>query len=185
MAEKMRIFFSAHNSLAFEKLCVLFNIAAMMSQVAGNQDLDVDDGLKVSMKYFQLASGTFQHIKDHVLSVIPQGPTPDFTQDTLDALVALMLAQAQEVCFMKASKGIFTPANKHLFTQFHFIFLQNPDQMKDAVIAKVAAQTGDYYATTLKLMQKDGARSCWDKVREVEYFLAKIIRNSIKNLENS
>ncbi|OWA50797.1 Programmed cell death 6-interacting protein [Hypsibius exemplaris] len=133
--------FSTHNSLAFEKMCVLFNVAAMMSQVAGNQDLDIDDGLKLSMKYFQLASGTFQFIKDHVVSVIPQGPTPDFTQDTLDALVALMLAQAQEVCFMKAAK----------------------DQMKDSVIAKVAAQTGDYYAAALKLMQKDQARPCWDK----------------------
>ena len=77
-----------------------------MSQVASVQDADTDDGLKIAMKYFQLASGLFQQIKDHVHAAIPQDPTPDFSQNTLESLGQLMLAQAQEVCFMKAAKGI-------------------------------------------------------------------------------
>lgn len=96
---------SAHASLAFERICVLFNAAAMMTQVASVQEVDSDDGLKIAQKYFQLSSGVFQYIKDHVHAVIPQDPTPDFSQNTLEALGQLMLAQAQEVCFMKAAKG--------------------------------------------------------------------------------
>ncbi|GAV02217.1 hypothetical protein RvY_12811 [Ramazzottius varieornatus] len=130
-----------HASLAFERICVLFNAAAMMTQVASVQEVDSDDGLKIAQKYFQLSSGVFQYIKDHVHAVIPQDPTPDFSQNTLEALGQLMLAQAQEVCFMKAAK----------------------DKMKETVIAKVAAQTSDFYANATKLMQKDTARSCWDK----------------------
>ena len=95
----------AHASLAFERISVLFNTAAMMSQVASVQEVDTDDGLKIAQKYFQLSSGMFQHIKDHVHAAIPQDPTPDFSQNTLEALGQLMLAQAQELCFMKAAKG--------------------------------------------------------------------------------
>ena len=37
---------------AFEKVCVLFNIAAMNSQVAALQSMDDDDGLKSAAKQF-------------------------------------------------------------------------------------------------------------------------------------
>ena len=36
--------------------------------------------------------------------------------------------------------------------------------MKDAVIAKVAAQTEDYYADAMKMMQRESIRSCFEKV---------------------
>lgn len=39
------------------------------------------------------------------------------------------------------------------------------DKMKDAVIAKVAAQTEDYYADAMKMMQRETIRSCFEKVR--------------------
>lgn len=72
---------------------------------------------------------------------IQQEPTPDMSPDTLSALSALMIAQAQEIFVHKA---------------IH-------DTMKDVVIAKLASQTEEYYAEALKLFQKEIFRSFWDK----------------------
>ena len=38
----------------FEKMCVLFNIGAMMSHIAGDLNLDSDEGMKTAAKYFQV-----------------------------------------------------------------------------------------------------------------------------------
>lgn len=62
-----------------------------------------------SMFLFQSASGIFGHLKDVVLSHIQQDPTPDMNPDTLNALSALMVAQAQETIYRKCASGeIFT-----------------------------------------------------------------------------
>lgn len=128
-------------SLAYEKICCLFNIAALQSQVASDQNFDDDDGLKLAAKLFQMASGIFTHLKNNVMSSIQQDPTPDIQPDTLGALAALMIAQAQESFFFKATH----------------------DKMRDLVIAKIAAQCDDLYADALKQMQKDSVRSLWDR----------------------
>ena len=39
---------------SFERLCVLFNIASLMSQVGNEANLQTDDGLKTAAKYFQV-----------------------------------------------------------------------------------------------------------------------------------
>lgn len=43
------------SSGAYEKVCVLFNIAAIQSQVASVQSRETDDGLKLSAKLFQVS----------------------------------------------------------------------------------------------------------------------------------
>jgi len=43
-----------------------------------------------------------------VLSSIPADPTPDLHPDTLNALSALMLAQAQECFVRKAMSGVLS-----------------------------------------------------------------------------
>ncbi|KAG5675004.1 hypothetical protein PVAND_004944 [Polypedilum vanderplanki] len=128
------------SSLAYEKVCVLFNIAALQSAIAANQCFDSDDGLKTAAKLFQQAAGIFSHLKS-AAPALGQEPTPDLSPDTLHVLSILMLAQAQEVCLFKAIK----------------------DGMKDQVIAKLACQNDEMYADVLKSMQKDGLKTLWDK----------------------
>lgn len=52
-----------------------------------------------------MAAGIFGHLKDIVLSHVQQEPTPDLSPDTLNALSALMVAQAQEAIYRKAAAG--------------------------------------------------------------------------------
>ncbi|XP_011303254.1 programmed cell death 6-interacting protein [Fopius arisanus] len=129
------------STLSYEKMCVLFNIAALQSSVAASQSMESDEGLKLSAKLFQQAAGIFNYLKGNVMLSIQQEPTPDMSPDTLSALSALMLAQAQEIFVHKA---------------IH-------DSMKEGVIAKLASQAEEMYADTAKLFQKDMFRSFWDK----------------------
>uniref|UniRef100_A0A8C3YAY6 Programmed cell death 6-interacting protein n=1 Tax=Catharus ustulatus TaxID=91951 RepID=A0A8C3YAY6_CATUS len=118
-------------SLGYEKTCVLFNCGALASQIAAEQNLDSDEGLKAAAKHYQFASGAFQHIKDTVLSALNREPTVDISPDTVGTLSLIMLAQAQEVFFLKATR----------------------DKMKDGIIAKLANQAADYYGDAYKQCQ--------------------------------
>uniref|UniRef100_A0A8C4PJI7 Programmed cell death 6-interacting protein n=1 Tax=Equus asinus asinus TaxID=83772 RepID=A0A8C4PJI7_EQUAS len=118
-------------SLGYEKSCVLFNCAALASQIAAEQNLDNDEGLKIAAKHYQFASGAFLHIKETVLSALNREPTVDISPDTVGTLSLIMLAQAQEVFFLKATR----------------------DKMKDAIIAKLANQAADYFGDAFKQCQ--------------------------------
>lgn len=52
----MFIYFIALSTLAYEKVCILFNIGAMQSQIACSHISDTknDEGLKLAAKYFQV-----------------------------------------------------------------------------------------------------------------------------------
>ncbi|KAM3857910.1 programmed cell death 6-interacting protein isoform 2-T2 [Diretmus argenteus] len=118
-------------SLGYEKTCVLFNAAALASQIASEQNLDSDEGLKAAARFYQLSSGAFGHIKDTVLSALNREPTMDISPETVGTLSLIMLAQAQEVFFLKATS----------------------DKMKDAIIAKLANQAADFYGDAFKQCQ--------------------------------
>ena len=119
-------------SISYERVCILYNIAASMSQVASaqiNEGLTNDSALKLSAKYFSSASGIFQALKHLTPTALGNnGVTEDLKTDSLQVLHLLTLAQAQESFFFKASN----------------------DRMKDAIIAKIANQVEDYYAETFK-----------------------------------
>uniref|UniRef100_A0AAX7UM67 BRO1 domain-containing protein n=1 Tax=Astatotilapia calliptera TaxID=8154 RepID=A0AAX7UM67_ASTCA len=79
----------------------------------------------------KLGNGAFGHIKDTVLSALNREPTMDISPETVGTLSLIMLAQAQEVFFLKATS----------------------DKMKDAVIAKLANQAADFYGDAFKQCQ--------------------------------
>ncbi|XP_076239592.1 programmed cell death 6-interacting protein-like protein AliX isoform X2 [Calliopsis andreniformis] len=129
------------STLGYEKVCVLFNIAALQSSVAATQSLESDEGLKLAAKLFQQSAGIFHYLKGNVMMAIQQEITPDISPETLGALSSLMLAQAQEIFVHKA---------------IH-------DAMKEGIVAKLAAQAEELYADALKLFQKEIFRAFWDK----------------------
>lgn len=128
-------------SSSYERVCLLFNIAALQSQVGQSQNLTSDDGLKTAAKLFQLSSGIFAHLHPIVLSSVQADPTPDLHPDTLSALSALMLAQGQD-CFARKAMN---------------------DKMKPAIVAKLSYQCSEFYAEALKLLQLETLKSLWPK----------------------
>ncbi|XP_050349008.1 programmed cell death 6-interacting protein [Nymphalis io] len=129
------------SSLAFERMCILFNMAAMQSAIAAQQPLDSEESLKLAAKLLQQSAGIFAYLKGNIMMAVHQDTTPDLNPETLNALSQLMLAQAQEVIVYKCIK----------------------DDMKDSMVAKVCAQCDDLYSDTLRLLQKDSLRSLWDR----------------------
>lgn len=138
--------FSSRASLSlsdgsFERAAVLFNVGSLMSQIAASQQFHTDDEIKTSAKLFQQSAGVFARLKDTVLGMVQQDPTPDLMPDTLAALSALMVAQAQEAIYIKGYK----------------------DKMKATAMVKISAQIAEFYAEAQKLMAKDIVRGLWDK----------------------
>ena len=99
------VFVSALINGAYEKCCILFNIGSLLSQIACSQNLSSDDGLKTAAKYFQQSSGIYSHLKDIAFPQLNTLPTPDLSVDCLTTLSAIMLAQAQDCFYQKASDG--------------------------------------------------------------------------------
>lgn len=122
-------------SLAYERVCVLFNLAACYSDIAAtalNEDVHNEHALQLAAKNFQLASGIFYALKSDAPAALGQRtPGPDLNPSILDILHYLMLAQAQESIFVKAAAN----------------------NMSGASLAKLSAQCSDYYAECYKLIQ--------------------------------
>ncbi|GAB7365204.1 hypothetical protein MBLNU230_g6290t1 [Neophaeotheca triangularis] len=112
------------NSLRFELANVLFNLAAMYSQIAMSSNRATGDGLKAAASNFCFAAGVISHLKTNIMPEISSSPPEDMDVLTLECLEALMLAQAQECFWQKAVK----------------------DGLKDASIAKLAAKVSDLYS---------------------------------------
>lgn len=91
------------SNIRYEKVCVLFNIAAIATQISNllRDNMKSDSFLKNSAKNYQLASGIFQGLR-HLIGTVGQDLTWDLTPDTLNELSVIMLAQAQEIFFFKA-----------------------------------------------------------------------------------
>ena len=107
-------------NINFEKCSILFNLAALHSQHAIDQDRQTSEGLKVACKKFQEAAGVFSYMKDHV-SMRTDAPHPlDISPDASKMLEQLMLAQAQECVFEKAmnegkSEGVCARLGKQCY----------------------------------------------------------------------
>jgi programmed cell death 6-interacting protein len=115
------------NNLQYEKVCVLFNMASVSSQIAaslGTESLISDVGLKQMAKHFQLACGIFQALKHLTAPLGEQLFTYDFQKEVLNVLYLVMLAQAQESFYYKAAK----------------------DKMKPMVLARICHQAYEYYS---------------------------------------
>eukprot|EP00039_Didymoeca_costata_P021747 m.2901 g.2901 ORF g.2901 m.2901 type:complete len:627 (-) comp2614_c0_seq1:115-1995(-) len=81
-----------HQSIRLEKTSVLFNVAALSSQLASLEDFDTEPGLIAAAGHFQTAAGVFHMLCEESKVTA----STDICKSSLGSLSLLMLAQAQE-----------------------------------------------------------------------------------------
>lgn len=102
---------SSQRTVAFEKACILFNLAGVYTQIATKQDRSTEKGLDIAVDNFLRAAGIFKHIHE----TFTNAPSIDLKPEFLEILVALMLAQARECLYEKLLLQIesFSISNKN------------------------------------------------------------------------
>ncbi|KAM7212147.1 pH-response regulator protein palA/prr-1 [Rhypophila decipiens] len=114
----------AANNLKYELMNILFNLAALYSQLAFAANRQTSEGLKSAASSFSKAAGVLTHMKNEVLPELRMAnPPDDMDEATLESLIQLFLAQSQECFWVKAAM----------------------DSYKDASIARLAARVSDLY----------------------------------------
>ncbi|KAL4742345.1 BRO1-like domain-containing protein [Aspergillus similis] len=123
-------------SLAFEKASIIFNISAVLSCHAANQNRADDTGLKTAYHNFQASAGMFTYINENFL----HAPSTDLNRETVKTLINITLAQGQEV----------------------FLEKQIMDHKKAGFLAKLASQASYLYAQAIEGTQEH-AKGIFDK----------------------
>ncbi|KAI5635319.1 BRO1-like domain-containing protein [Phthorimaea operculella] len=88
---------SCQRTVAFEKACVLFNMAGIYTQIGAKQERNSCAGLDGAVDALLRAAGTLRYIHENFTNA----PSVDLAADTLLVLGALMTAQARECLFEK------------------------------------------------------------------------------------
>lgn len=114
----------SQNNIRFELANILYNLAAMYSQLAMSSNRSTSDGLKAAANNFCLGAGVLSYIRTNIIPEMRSPPPEDMDTMTLESLEKLLLAQAQECFWQKAVK----------------------DGLKDASISKLAARVSDLYS---------------------------------------
>jgi programmed cell death 6-interacting protein len=129
-----------HNSLKYELANVLYNLAALYSQLALASNRNDTTGLKTAADYFGQAAGVLKHVKDDVVPELGAASSEDMDEHTLESLMQLQLAQCQECFWQKAVM----------------------DGYKDASIAKLAARASDLFNEAGEAaMRSEAISSSW------------------------
>ncbi|KAL4933570.1 BRO1-like domain-containing protein [Aspergillus undulatus] len=123
-------------SLAFEKASIIFNISAVLSCHAANQNRGDDTGLKTAYHNFQASAGMFTYINENFL----HAPSTDLNREIVKTLINITLAQGQEV----------------------FLEKQIMDHKKAGFLAKLASQASYIYAQAIEGTQEH-AKGIFDK----------------------
>ncbi|CAG8379708.1 unnamed protein product [Penicillium salamii] len=127
----------SQNNLRFELANVIFNLAALYSQLAYAANRTTADGLKQACNYLCSAAGVLNHLRTDIIPDLRASPPEDMDEMTLQSLELLLLGQGQECFWQKAVK----------------------DGLKDVSIAKLAAKVSDFYGDAGDLAVKSNAIS--------------------------
>ncbi|MCJ1249608.1 bck1-like resistance to osmotic shock [Trapelia coarctata] len=125
-------------SLAYEKASIIFNISAVLSCHAAHQNRSEDSGLKFAYHSFQASAGMFNYINENFL----HAPSVDLSRDTVKTLIAIMLAQGQEV----------------------FLEKQIADGKKVGLLAKLASQAASLYAQAVDGVAENVTKAIFERV---------------------
>ncbi|XP_013137837.1 PREDICTED: rhophilin-2 [Papilio polytes] len=88
---------SCQRTVAFEKACVLFNMAGIYTQIGAKQERTTCSGLDGAVDALLRAAGALRYIHENFTNA----PSVDLAADTLLVLGTLMTAQARECLFEK------------------------------------------------------------------------------------
>lgn len=120
------------HALPFEKASILFNLASLMSKYAvleyRESHKGTEESFKTALTLLQQAAGVLQFVLDNFL----HAPSNDLAPGTVKFLVAVCLAQAQEIFTLKVITG-------------------DTDQKKNAIIARLCASTATHYEKCLSV----------------------------------
>lgn len=94
------------SSFQFEELNLVYNIGAMYSMLAVDNNNGSPEGQKKTCQYFQLSAGCFDYISSHV----HESNDISMDENAISSLKYLMLAQAQETVWWKAIGDNLKPA---------------------------------------------------------------------------
>ncbi|KIV79254.1 hypothetical protein PV11_06823 [Exophiala sideris] len=111
------------NNVRYELANILFNLAALYSQLSTRTNWTTIDGLKAAAEYGIAAAGVLDFMRKEVMPDMRSSPPEDMDDITLDSLQSMCLAQAQE-CFWQITVK---------------------KNMSDGTVAKLAAKVSDYY----------------------------------------
>lgn len=119
----------------YEKASVLYNIAALLCQMACTQRLWTKEGQRAAAIYFQKSAGVLYYIRDTLCQRINMRleKSSDLSENTLTAAAQLMLSQAME-CFVDKA---------------------HDEKVSSTVTSKIAAQTADFFEMTLASAKMD------------------------------
>ena len=103
----------ARADLQYERVCVLFNVAAALSYAGAAQKRGDEEGLRRACQLFQQAAHAVESVQGLLADGgggAGSGPTADLSAEALGAWRGLMLAQAQQCFYEKAAREKIKPA---------------------------------------------------------------------------
>jgi hypothetical protein len=80
---------SCQRTVAFEKACVLFNLAALYTQLGARHDRTTASGLDSAVNCLLRSAGVLKYIHD----TFTNAPSKDLSPELLNALIKLMLVR--------------------------------------------------------------------------------------------
>ena len=139
------------NSLAFEKANVLFNAAALHSQMAVSFTTSTPEDLNHVFGSFQASASLLAYVKEHFL----HPPLHDISKPSLEFLSQLMLAQAQEAAAKKAVLMSLTSAPERT---------QQQPNLK--ILARLWQSSAVHFGAALKFWYSPNAGKLRENVQE-------------------
>lgn len=120
------------SNIYFDMAGVLWNMASFESTRAATMDRSTDEGVRQACRGFQQAAGIIDHILRNITPKIKSGLSPDLSNESLEMVKGLMLAQAQACFYEKAVRD-----------------RRSGGSMKPAVLSKLAFEASSLFSSAL------------------------------------
>lgn len=128
---------TTQTSIAYEKACIIFQIAATHSAIAASQNRSDPEGLKRAFYYFRTCAGMLTYINDNFL----HAPSTDLSREVIKFLVGIILAQATEAFFEKCTD----------------------EKKANALVSKIAAQAAFMYTGLAEEVKEFMGKGIFDR----------------------